>query len=167
MRLPPMNRLVPLLLSASLLACGGASRDATESTPAASTGNENPEGQASPRPIQGSPGPAPTTGGTQVPRQRWMEGMQQLLPQNFCGPQHYFRQCFHISEADCFEAAGRVTTECLSTFEATLPETLTLPQEGRHWGAIVGTCAGSRFDQQMAAHARDEERCQSASNWVP
>jgi hypothetical protein len=100
-----------------------------------------------------------------VSRNEWTTQMGNLLPAAMCREGSYFRACFDISASDCHTTATATTATCLRQYTDQMPATLKQPEDGAHWGRLVGTCAGTLYDDELKAKARNETKCKDPSYW--
>jgi hypothetical protein len=102
---------------------------------------------------------------TQVSKTNWLSAMETALPEAFCNPSQYFRQCFSVSARECEEVAASTTRICLSQNKAKIPDVLNQPKDGTHWGSIVGRCAGIAYELSLKKKRISNAKCNDASNW--
>ena len=91
--------------------------------------------------------------------------MGNLLPAAMCQDGSYFRACFDISASDCHTTATATTATCLRQYTDQMPETLKQPEDGTHWGQVVGACAGTLYGGELKAKMRNEAKCKDPSYW--
>ncbi|MEM9067583.1 MAG: hypothetical protein AAGE52_03725 [Myxococcota bacterium] len=113
------------------------------------------------RPSKAEP-PAPGMG---ITRDAWIAQMRVRVPRMFCAPDQFFRQCFRIDEAQCVEEATTTTNACLEQHQGSLPDRLG-PQEGAHWGQVVGSCSGTQFEASLLSVRISNPRCNDVRNWI-
>jgi hypothetical protein len=109
-------------------------------------------------------GAAATTVNT-ISREQWTTQMGNLLPAAMCQEGSYFRACFAISASDCHKTATATTATCLRQYTDQMPATLKQPEDGAHWGQLVGTCAGTLYDHELKAKMRNDAKCKDLSYW--
>lgn len=102
---------------------------------------------------------------SEVNKAHWMESMETDLPAAFCSPNQYFRQCFEVSAAECEETAASTTRTCMNRHESDIPATLVQPEDGTHWGTIIGECAGRAYDIALSEKRISSAECDDVSNW--
>ncbi|WP_028021673.1 hypothetical protein [Enterovibrio calviensis] len=106
-----------------------------------------------------------STSAFEVEKADWVNAMKTALPTAFCAPQQYFRQCFDVTPVQCEETAASATRVCLSNYQDSLPETFVQPNDGAHWGTIVGTCAGEAYIATLPEKYLESEKCDNPDNW--
>lgn len=102
---------------------------------------------------------------TQVSREDWLASMQQILPAYFCESAQYFRQCFSVDATQCAEVISNKTSECLSQNETNIPAVLNQPQDGTHWGTIVGRCVGTLYELELREAKISNTQCNNPNHW--
>jgi hypothetical protein len=100
-----------------------------------------------------------------VERKQWTDMMSTALPTAFCTPASYFRQCFKISAQECEEAASSATRVCLNKHANDIPRTMTMPQDGRHWGTVLGQCAGNSVEAALLKRRISNAKCNDPNQW--
>jgi len=100
-----------------------------------------------------------------VDRAEWMRGMEAALPEFFCQPRQYFRQCFRVSEGDCRKLAASTARTCLERYRPDLPSRLAQPADGIRWGNAVGSCAGTAYERALASRRISSAKCNDPSQW--
>lgn len=100
-----------------------------------------------------------------VSKEQFVEAMKTALPNAFCAEHQYFRKCFKVSEDDCIKEAMRATKTCLISMNEDLPPKLKQPDDGRKWGAKVGTCAGTGYETSLIKKKVDSADCKDTSKW--
>jgi hypothetical protein len=101
----------------------------------------------------------------QVSKQDWINGMSTALPTAFCNSKQYFRQCFSVSAEECEETAASATRICLKRYKDQIPATLNQPEDGTHWGSIIGSCAGEAYEAALIKKRINNEKCSNPVNW--
>ncbi len=101
----------------------------------------------------------------EIGRSEWIDRMSTALPTAVCGSDMYFRQCFDISAQQCEETAASATRVCLNKYRNEIPDILQQPEDGTHWGSIVGACAGEAFELTLRKKRVNNERCNNPENW--
>lgn len=102
----------------------------------------------------------------EVGRDTWTNAMSTALPNAFCQPQQFFRQCFDISEAQCVETATKVTRQCLQQFSAQFPQVFKQPDDGTYWGTKVGECAGEAYQTTLSKEFKNTAKCNDVNQWM-
>lgn len=100
-----------------------------------------------------------------VKKAAWIDAMSTALPAAFCNPRQYFRQCFRVTARECERAAASATRICLDKNKDRIPAVLNQPQDGRRWGATVGSCAGQTYEISLIKKRIDSKRCNDPANW--
>jgi hypothetical protein len=101
----------------------------------------------------------------EVSKEVWINSMSTALPNAFCQPDQYFRQCFDVSQAECEETAMSATKMCLQKYKDKIPNTLIQPKDGAYWGRIVGSCAGETYETTLLKKRISNKRCNDPNNW--
>ena len=101
----------------------------------------------------------------EVTKDDWVRAMSTALPTAFCNPQQYFRQCFTVSAQECEETAATATRVCLNSYKDKLPQILHQPQDGTHWGTIIGRCAGEAYGITFTKKFINNARCNDVTQW--
>lgn len=102
----------------------------------------------------------------EVGRDEWTNAMTTALPNAFCQPQQFFRQCFDISEAQCMETATQTTRQCLQQFSAQFPQVFKQPDDGTYWGSKVGECAGEAYQTTLSKEFKNTAKCNDVNQWM-
>jgi hypothetical protein len=101
-----------------------------------------------------------------VSKAQWTESIEKNMPIAFCTSQTYFRQCHTVTVRECEAAAVGATKDCLDKHGAEIPATLTLPQDGRKWGEVVGRCAGTATELALIKkRVTNNAKCSDPSQW--
>lgn len=98
-------------------------------------------------------------------KKEWMDHVAAGMPNAFCGPQSYFRQCFTVTAKECEEAATTATRTCLDKHGREIPATLAMPRDGQHWGSVVGRCAGTATEVAMLKKRIQNAKCNDPRQW--
>ncbi|MEI7968693.1 MAG: hypothetical protein WCJ69_06875 [Betaproteobacteria bacterium] len=101
-----------------------------------------------------------------VDRTEWMRGMEAALPEFFCQPRQYFRQCFRVSDADCRKLAASTARTCLERYRPDLPPRLAQPADGIRWGNAVGSCAGTAYEKALSSRRVSSAKCNDPAQWT-
>jgi hypothetical protein len=101
----------------------------------------------------------------EVSKQAWIDAMSTALPTAFCNSKQYFRQCFNVTPPECVETAASATRVCLGKYKDKIPDVLNQPEDGTHWGSIIGSCAGEAYETVLIKHRIDNEKCSNPANW--
>jgi hypothetical protein len=95
--------------------------------------------------------------------------MLQGLPSRLC-QQRGMQECFKGTATECIVAAQRSTKACLREMETEIPALLSMPEDGRLFGAKVGECAAgrtaSRFIGAGMIRAELLSSCQDPDFWL-
>lgn len=104
-----------------------------------------------------------------VQKGAWVESFKTGFSSFICRKGQFFRECFAISEDECLQEALRATKVCLADKEGQIPAALNQPQDGTHWGSVVGSCAGSAFEVTLTARGKKKKsaECADPNKWVP
>ncbi|UCG79042.1 MAG: hypothetical protein JSV21_04225 [Nitrospirota bacterium] len=100
----------------------------------------------------------------EVPRDMWLDGMSKLLPEAFCQPEQFFRQCFEVSEETCQQTATSTTRDCIEKLKGEMPEMFDT-ENGQYWGTQVGACAGSSYSMALLKNFKDTKKCNDPEAW--
>jgi len=101
----------------------------------------------------------------QVKKAAWIDAMSTALPTALCNPRQYFRQCFHVTARECERAAMSATRICLDKNSDRIPAVLNQPDDGRRWGATVGSCAGQAYELSLIKKRINSRKCNDPANW--
>ena len=101
----------------------------------------------------------------EVAKADWIGQMTTAVPVLFCQSEQYFRQCFDVSAEQCEETMSSATRVCIRKFQTEIPSTLLQPQDGTHWGNVVGKCVGESYELSLANKHKNEDICFDISNW--
>lgn len=91
--------------------------------------------------------------------------MTTVLPTAFCSSGQYFRECFSVTAQECEETASSATRICLNNYIDKMPEVLQQPQDGTHWGMIIGACAGEAYEVALLKKRIKNDKCDNPANW--
>ncbi|MCD8523360.1 MAG: hypothetical protein LRY66_03735 [Saccharospirillaceae bacterium] len=108
----------------------------------------------------------PASEALEADRDVWINAMTTALPNAFCQPQQFFRQCFDISEALCMETATQTTRQCLQQFSAQFPQVFQQPADGAYWGTKVGECAGEAYQSTLSKAFKNTAKCNDVNQWL-
>jgi hypothetical protein len=95
-----------------------------------------------------------------VDKKTWINALNTQLPPRLCAAQHYFTQCFEVTEATCVSTITPIIEACLHNVTPQLPERIT-PKEAGYWGTLVGRCSLDLYEKQLASKKRDIPECRS------
>lgn len=98
-------------------------------------------------------------------KKEWMDYVAKGMPEAFCTPQAYFRQCFSVTAQECESAATTATRTCLDKHGGDIPGTLTMPRDGQHWGGVIGKCAGTSTEMAMLKKRISNAKCNDPRQW--
>lgn len=101
----------------------------------------------------------------QVEKAAWIDAMSTALPTALCNPVQYFRQCFRVTARECERAAMSATRICLDKNRSRIPAVLNQPDDGRRWGATVGSCAGQAYEISLHKKRINSRKCNDPANW--
>jgi hypothetical protein len=102
----------------------------------------------------------------QVKREDWIDAMKSALPMAFCAPEQYFRQCFQVTAEECEQAAAAATRICLNKNLKDFPAVFNQPDDGSHWGSVVGSCAGEAYEIHLMKKRINNKACNTPENWM-
>ncbi|PHS66332.1 MAG: hypothetical protein COB09_02390 [Thalassobium sp.] len=108
----------------------------------------------------------PASEALEVGRDVWTNAMTTALPNAFCQPQQFFRQCFDVSEAQCLQTASQTTKHCLQQFSAQFPQVFQQPADGSYWGTMVGQCAGEAYQTTLSKEFKNTAKCNDVNQWL-
>ena len=100
-----------------------------------------------------------------VDKAKWIAQMTTAVPVALCQSEQYFRQCFDVTAVQCEETMSSSTRVCLRKHENDIPNRLKQPEDGTHWGTIVGMCVGEAYEMTLAKKHKSEAICFDASHW--
>ena len=100
-----------------------------------------------------------------VPRDEWVAQFEVAMMSMMCREDWYFRTCFSDLSADtCASRAQEALKSCLDELKDQIPEQLSQPEDGRHWGNVVGGCAGQKLEL-MSTPVSDVPECKDVNHW--
>ena len=103
--------------------------------------------------------------GNEVSKANWMSAIETALPTAFCNSNQYFRQCFNVTAQECEEVAASATRVCLNKNQSKIPSILIQPEDGTHWGTVIGSCAGSAYGASLSKKLVKNKKCDNQKNW--
>ncbi|MCO5144265.1 MAG: hypothetical protein M9962_14340, partial [Oligoflexia bacterium] len=104
---------------------------------------------------------------SKIAKDVFLKKFQEQFSQKFCEEKSYFRSCFEVNADLCKESVTTLTKDCISSFEAKIPDTLQQPVDGQTWGKQIGTCAGEAFEKKMADKKSSTNKdCENAEKWM-
>lgn len=106
------------------------------------------------------------TSAKDVTKSDWIKAMSTALPTALCNSKQYFRQCFKVTVQECEETAASATRICLNKYKKDIPNTLTQPKDGSHWGGIMGACAGEAYEITLIKKRISNAKCNNVKNWI-
>lgn len=147
-----MFRAVLLSCFALTLACA-ARRRAEPTTPA-------------PAPAYATQQTVAVSGGG-ITREDFIVQMRPILLPIMCEPTSYFRQCFAVGEVDCYTLAGVAYDSCTGELVYQMPPVLYTEADGAAAGEMIGTCAGTAYEQGLAMNGLryNTPACNDPSIW--
>lgn len=95
----------------------------------------------------------------------WKRAGRIRMPEKFCAPKSYFRNCYEIPVKDCKRAALAGIEKCytLSKLPAKMDASTTAVFEGYK----VGRCVAEHFHSSQKTKFRSSEaKCQSTKAWL-
>lgn len=95
----------------------------------------------------------------------WLDLVENSLPDLLCEQSAYFRQCFEIDDAQCRSTLSSTFQECLAIYLDHLPEQINTSADGAHWGQMLGSCAGTKFEMQLTELKIQNARCNDITQW--
>jgi hypothetical protein len=108
---------------------------------------------------------SPSVQAIEVSKDAWIGSMTSILPTAFCNSSQYFRQCFTVTAQECEETASTATRVCISKNADKIPKILKQPEDGTHWGTIIGACAGEAYEIALIKKRIKNTRCDNPANW--
>ena len=102
----------------------------------------------------------------EIAKKQWINGMSTVLPTKMCQSGQYFRECFSVPQTECEEVAHSATRICLKDKGEEMPSSLKQPNDGSHWGWIIGVCAGTGYEITLQEKRIDSDRCNNPTNWM-
>jgi hypothetical protein len=102
----------------------------------------------------------------EIEKKQWIDSMSIVLPTKMCQSGQYFRECFSIPQTECEEVAHSATRICLKEKAEEMPSPLKQPEDGSHWGWIIGVCAGNGYEITLENSRIDSDRCNNPPNWM-
>lgn len=95
-----------------------------------------------------------------------MDHMKHTLPEHFCKGGSYFTECFSVDNNQCQQAIKSAYNGCVEKHGSAIPASLS-QGEVADWGNKIGSCAGSKYESDLAAKRISNARCNNIDNWVP
>jgi hypothetical protein len=92
----------------------------------------------------------------------WKREMENQIPQAFCEPTQYFRQCFDVDEATCRSTVTELVRTCFAKIQ--LPESMGTG-DGESYGRKLGECAGGGYDDKLSSKRNNNPKCLDPKNW--
>ena len=103
--------------------------------------------------------------GPKITREKFGADYKAKMAELFCGEKTYFRQCFSSAADVCKKNAITAAESCLKEMDKTLPAHITNQEEGKTWGAKLGTCAGEKFETALLKEKKDTADCKDPAKW--
>jgi hypothetical protein len=100
-----------------------------------------------------------------VPQATWSNEMANVLPAAICRDGSYFRVCFEAPAEECHESASVSTSSCLRQYKSQMPDPLEQPEDGSHWGQLVGSCAAALYISEHKDKKVGDAKCEDIENW--
>jgi hypothetical protein len=97
--------------------------------------------------------------------EQWLDLVENSLPDLLCEQSAYFRQCFEIDDAQCRSTLSSTFQDCLTIYLDHLPEQINTSADGAHWGQLLGSCAGTKFEMQLTELKIQNARCNDITQW--
>lgn len=97
-----------------------------------------------------------------APKSAYLKSAEERLPAVFCSEGSYFRTCFKVSESECRSAASASIVSCIQQYDAEIPKELKHPQDTAGWGAKLGACTGTKFEEKWKGKTVDSAECKAA-----
>ena len=100
-----------------------------------------------------------------VPREDWSAEMANVLPPAMCRDGAFFRACFDVPTTECHTSASASTASCLRQYKSKMPDPLKQPEDGSHWGQLVGRCTANVYAAEHKDKKIEDAKCKDASQW--
>ena len=100
-----------------------------------------------------------------VPRATWSNEMANVLPAAICRDGSYFRVCFEVPAKECHETASASTASCLKQYKSQMPDPIKQPEDGSHWGQLVGTCTAALYMLEHKGNKVEDAKCEDIEHW--
>ena len=71
--------------------------------------------------------------------------------------------CFEITKEQCHFELERALNHCLNKVD--LPKSISITQDAGLFGAMIGQCAMTRFNQSMIPQRKETKECLDATKW--
>ena len=101
----------------------------------------------------------------EITREDWIERQSTSIPTALCVQSQRFRECYHVTKAQCTEVVKEVTETCLVKFESRLPDVLDSRSDIRFWGSALAACAGTAYESTMADRRKPGNWCDDQTGW--
>ena len=102
----------------------------------------------------------------EVPTEAWITQMRSILPAHTCQEGQYFRECFSGTPQQCNETMSSLVDACVEQYKDQIPETIKMPDDGRRWGQVLGSCAGGQYDVARKSDRIDSPKCNNPRAWM-
>jgi len=106
-----------------------------------------------------------TTYAGEESKEVWIDRMSANLPTAFCQSKQFPRQCFEVTQIECEETALSATIICLEKYKEKIPNVLNHPKDGRHWGKIIGRCAGDVYAAAFSKRRISSKKCNNPAKY--
>lgn len=100
-------------------------------------------------------------------RENWITGFKREFPKLTCQEGQFFRTFYQTTEAQCREKMTEATEFCIAQEMKNLPDEFLTVDQGRHWGEVIGKCAGARFAQIVPMTPKGLLKLLPKSMWSP
>ena len=107
----------------------------------------------------------PTAYADEISKDVWMDSISTALPIKACQSKQYFRQCFDVNQVECENTVLSATRICLEKYKDKIPNPLNQPVDGKHWGSVIGKCAGGAYEMVFNESRIDSKNCNDPANW--
>ena len=78
-------------------------------------------------------------------REEWIAWMRGAVPAFFCHPNHMYRRCAGVSEAECRRNATAALEQCLAKRGSDIPSQITTYADDLKMQEVIGGCAGKGY----------------------
>lgn len=100
-------------------------------------------------------------------KEKFFEAFETAFPRELCKETQFFRQCFQVSEEECFKESLRTTKVCIFSLEKEVPSIFTTAEEARQWGSKLGSCSGRNYEISLLSKKKKTADCNDISKWQP
>jgi hypothetical protein len=98
-------------------------------------------------------------------KDQWIGDVLTDFPAKFCNSDQYFCQCYDVDQGKCGAVVIAACKACIDKYKDQIPNILTQPDDGRHWGQVISECVGNAYDAALKDKKKKNEKCDNVKNW--